>query len=114
MNSQKIGNRILLVIGILTILSGIMTVFGGMNDLLSDWNALHLIYVLAGLKLFGGLLLVFTQTRFIGSLLVISYMGGAIATHIVFSLFDFMFIVAIFTNIALWIGFWLSYRIKNK
>ena len=114
MNKIKVGRYLLIALGVMTILSGITTIFGGLDALLSQWNAVELSLVLGLLKIVGGLLLVFDITRIFGVLWNVAYFGGAMASHVVLSAYDMQFVIAAVLMAALWIGFALTYYHKIK
>ncbi len=101
------GNRILIAVGTLTVLSGIATAFGGMQEMLALWNISQFTYPLAIAKIFGGALLIWSRTRTLGTLFTTAYFGGAIAIHVAFQAWDFMLGMALLTMALLWAGFFL-------
>ena len=56
------------------------------------------------MKIIIGALILWNVTRLFGSLVAISYFGGAVATHVAFESFNVQFGVVILVTIALWIG----------
>ncbi|MFP4508878.1 MAG: hypothetical protein ACOC4I_02660 [Spirochaetota bacterium] len=104
MNLGKIGNNTLLVLGVLTALSGIGTFFGTLEPLLTEWDIAHYTVLFGVIKLLIAGLLIWQKTRVIGALFAASYFGGGIAAHVVFESFNAQFIVLIILSVALYVG----------
>ena len=81
-----------------------------MYALLSAFDMLQFTYVLAVAKVVGGVLLIWSKTRTVGVLFNVAYFGGAIATHVVLAMYDFMFGVALVVMALLWAGFFLTQK----
>lgn len=94
-NYEKYAKYTLITLGVLTILSGIGTFFGTLEELLTQWDMIQYTTLLGLLKIVGGILLVIPQTRMFGAFYTTAYFGGAIATHVAFSSFDPQFIVVL-------------------
>lgn len=103
-DKKEYDKYILIVVGVLTILSGVGTFFGTLDPLLQDWGVAGLAVLLGVMKLGIGALLLWEKTRLLGALAAISYYGGAIATHVAFDSFNVQFGVVILITIALWVA----------
>lgn len=94
-NYEKYAKYTLIVLGVLTILSGIGTFFGTLDELLIQWDMLQYATLLGLLKVIGGILLIIPQTKMFGAFFTTAYFGGAVATHVAFSSFNSQFIVVL-------------------
>ncbi len=103
-NLRNVGNYTLMVVGGLTILSGIGTFFGTLDPLLEEWGIVQLTVLFGVMKLIIGILMLIDPIRLFGALVAVSYYGGAIATHVAFESFNVQFGVVIVVTIALWVG----------
>ena len=103
-NFGKVGNYTLMVVGTLTLLSAIGTFFGALDPLLQEWGMGQLAVPFGIMKLVIGALVLVEPTRLFGSLVGISYYGGAVATHVAFESLNMQFAVVVIISIALWIG----------
>jgi hypothetical protein len=110
MNYSKVGNIILLILGFLTVLSGVTTLIGGLDPLLLIYDALHLKYLLGILKIIGGVLLVIKETKTFGVLFNSAYFGGAISSHLIFQSYDPQLFIATIILGFIWLGFYFSLK----
>ena len=104
MNLGKIGNNTLLILGVLTVLSGVGTFFGTLEPLLTEWDIAQYTILFGVIKLMIAGLLIWQRTRVIGALFAASYFGGGIAAHVVFESFNSQFFLLIILSVVLYIG----------
>lgn len=104
MNLELFATRTLVILGVLTILSGVGTFFGTLEQLLVQWGVEQYTVLFGVLKVVIGGLLIWNKTRMIGALLAASYFGGGIAAHVVFESFNAQFVLLIVLSVVLYLG----------